>query len=336
MKLKTTPSLTSTFATGSRASHRLLFHEPWWLSAAAGDRHIEISAVRGDNLSGRLSFMMTSSRLGFRILRMPFFTNLLGPMIESGNGKRQRRLTNRLSIIRDLLDQLPTYDHCQFAIDPSLDDGLALADGLAFQERGFRVSPQYTFQVHCQKTPEEIWGAMDFKVRQHIRRAEERYTIAEIDDPQKFIDFYMNNLKKRGRRSYFNFDRFPLLFSECNTRDCGTILAALLPNGSPAAMTFLVWGHGMLYYTLSTRVSDASESGCVNLLIWSAIKKAQELGLTCDLDGIVSQGIARFLSGYGGEIRTRLVATHARPLYGALKYVARKLDPVANESSKFS
>jgi hypothetical protein len=333
---KTNPSLAPVAPAGSRASQRLLFHEPWWLSAAAGERHIQLSVVRGDHLSGHLSLMMTTSKFGFRVLRLPFFTNVLGPMIVSGTGKRQKRLANRLSIIRELIDQLPAYDFCQVSIDPSLDDGLALADGLPFQERGFRVAPQYTFQINCQNALEELWGAMDFKVRQHIRRAEERYTIAAIDDPHKFINFYLDNLKKRGRRSYFNFERFPTLFSECNARTCGIILAALLPDGSPVAMTYIVWGHGMLYYTLSTRVPDAVESGSVNLLIWSAMKKAHELGLICDLDGVVSQGTARFLGGFGGEIRVRSVATLVRPVYGALQYVARKFDPVANEASKFT
>jgi hypothetical protein len=334
-KRKASPISTPASVNGSLQSYKLLFHEPWWLSATAGNEHVEVSTVRGEHLSGRLSFMKTRSRFGYRILRMPYFTHVLGPMIESSDGKRQRRLANRLSLIRDLLDQLPAYDLCHFVMDPSLDEGLALGDGLAFQAHGFKVSPQYAFRVHCQTSVDELWAALDFKVRQHIRRAEEKYSIVEIDDPQYFVDFYLRNIEKRGRQSYFQFDRFPHLFTECRARSCGVILAALLPDGSPAAMTFLVWGHGVLYYTLSTRVPDASESGCVNLLIWSAIRKAQALGLIFDLDGIVSQGIARFLGGYGGEISVRMVVTHAKPLYGAIKSIYGKLDPYSSERSKF-
>ena len=324
------------FASGPLKSHLLLFHEPWWLATTAGDQQVTMSVVRGEGLSGQLSFMKTRSRLGFRILRMPHFTHVLGPMIQSSNGKRQKRMANRLSLIRDLLDQLPPYDFCQFAMDPTLDEGLALGDGLAFQEYGFRISPQYTFRIPCQAPLDDLWAGLDFKVRQHVRRAEERYTLSEINDPDYFVKFYLKNIEKRGRRSYFQFERFPLLFSECKSRSCGVILAANLPDGSPAAMTFLVWGHGMLYYTLSTRVPDNSESGCVNFLIWSAIKKANELGLICDLDGVVSRGIARFLGGFGGEIGVRLVATHAKPLYGAIRSMTTRLDSSTAESSRFS
>jgi hypothetical protein len=330
------PSLSSLLANGSRASQSLLFHEPWWLSATAGDQLIEASVVRGDHVSGRLSFFKTRSRLGFRKLCMPPLTHVLGPMIHSGPGKQQRRIANRLSIIRDLLDQLPPYDFCQLAIDPSLDDGLAMVDGLAFQERGFKVSPQYTFQVHCHKNLDELWTAMDLKVRQHIRRAEEKYTISEIDDARLFIDFYRGNLLKRTKNNYIDFIRFQYLFKECSIRNRGTILATILPNGTPTAMTFIAWGQDILYYMLSTRVTEVSASGSVNLLIWSAIKKAHSLGLICDLDGVISQGTARFLSGYGGQVRIRLVAKRHRNLYGAIRCVAEKFDRTANESARFS
>ena len=329
------PNLAPSFVIGSRQTYKLLFHEPWWLSAAAGDQLFERSVVRGEGMCGQLSFMRSKSKFGFRILRMPSFTHVLGPMILSSNGKRQKRLANWLSLIRDLLEQLPAYDFCQFAMDPSLDEGLALGDGLALQEHGFRISPQYTFRVHWQTYIDDIWAAMDFKVRQHIRRAEEKYTITEIDDPQYFVNFYMNNIEKRGQKSYFPFERFPFLFTECSARSSGVILAATLPDGSPVAMTFLVWGHGVLYYTLSTRVPGASESGCANLLIWAAIKRANALGLICDLDGVASRGMARFLGGYGGEVAVRLVATHVKPVYGAIQSIRTRLNPVAAESSRF-
>jgi hypothetical protein len=37
------------------------------------------------------------------------------------------------------------------AIDTSLNADLALADGLAFQDRAFKISPQYTFEIDCRE-----------------------------------------------------------------------------------------------------------------------------------------------------------------------------------------
>jgi CheY-like chemotaxis protein len=97
--------------------------------------------------------------------------------------------TRRLSITRELIDQLPPHSHFRQCLDPSLDDGLAIADGLAFQDRRFTVALQYTFQIDCRKSSEELWSAMHFKTRQHIRRAEEKYVVRGVDDPQYLIKF---------------------------------------------------------------------------------------------------------------------------------------------------
>jgi lipid II:glycine glycyltransferase (peptidoglycan interpeptide bridge formation enzyme) len=84
-------------------------------------------------------------------------------------------------------------------------------------------------------------------------------------------------------------------------------------------MIYLAWGGGIMYYLMSTRAADASDNGSVNLLIWSAIKRAHELGLFFDLDGVTTSGTARFLSGFGGNIRTRLVITTGRKIYNVVE-----------------
>jgi lipid II:glycine glycyltransferase (peptidoglycan interpeptide bridge formation enzyme) len=300
-----------------------LFHEDWWLSATTGDRFYEVGVKQGDHLAGRLPFIVIR-KFGFRILRMPPFTHLLGPNVVSGSGKLQTRLMNRLSIVRSLIDQLPPFDSFRQAIDPSNDEGLALVDGLAFQDRGFQVSPQYTFLIDCQVPLQDILSGMHFKVRQHIRRADENYGVQTISDPQQFISFYMENLRKANRRNHIPLDRFPILFSKCNERKCGEIVAALRPDGTPIAMTFLVWDNEIMYYLLSTRAPDGPDSGSVSLLIWSAIKRAQELGLHfLDLDGVTTSGTARFLGGFGGKVKIRLAVTANRINYQAAQYLRR-------------
>jgi lipid II:glycine glycyltransferase (peptidoglycan interpeptide bridge formation enzyme) len=250
---------------------------------------------------------------------MPHFTHVLGPAVDAGDGKPQTRLIRRLSITRSLIDQLPRSADLRLYLDPTLDDGLAIADGLAFQDRGFTVAPQYTFQIDCRKTLDELWAAMHFKTRQHIRRAEENYTVHSEGDPQRFIAFYLKNLEAKGRTNRMDFRNFPALFSECRDRNCGEVFSAVAPDGSPMAMTFLVWGYNIMYYLLSTRASDKGDNGSVNFLLWSAMKKASELGILFDLDGVYTSGSARFLSGFGGQIKTRLTISRSRMPYSFLR-----------------
>ncbi len=217
----------------------LLFHEPWWVHVVTNGRYEEAIFKLGSNIVGRLPYVTV--RLGpFRTIRMPPFTNVLGPTIDAGAGKPQTRLKQRLSITRSLIDQLPSNSYFLQILDPSLDDGLANADGLAFQERKFMVSPQYKFEINCRRSLDDIWNAMHKKTRQPIRRAEEKYSVRSLDDPKYFTDFYLKTAETLGRPSSPDLRHFPALFSECRARECGSILGAFDHDASPIAMTYLV------------------------------------------------------------------------------------------------
>jgi CelD/BcsL family acetyltransferase involved in cellulose biosynthesis len=307
-----------------------LFHEPWWLTAVTRGCYEEVIVKRGEEIVGRLPFT-TTRRMGFRVSRMPALTHVLGPIVDVGHGKPQTQLVRRLSITRALIDQLPQFDFFKQALDPSI------CDGLAFQDRGFQVSPQYTFQIDCRVAVQKLWSNMHFKTRQHIRRAEEKYAIETQDDPDRFLSFYLTNLKKLGRRNWIDFSNFTTLFTECRARGCGEILVASLPDGSPVAMAFVVWGRGTMYYLLSTRAPDVDDDdGSVNLLIWSAMKSAHRRQLTFDLDGVSTSGTARFLAGYGGQMRTRLVVRRLRPIYRLATHIHASLINRSDETSNFT
>ena len=288
---------------------------------------------RGNDVVGRLPYVI-KQRGPFQAVRMPPFTHMLGPAVDPGPGKLQTRLQRRLSITRSLLDQLPPHSYFHQHLDPTLDGGLAIADGLAFQERNFEVMHQYTFEVNCRRSLAELFAALNLKTRQHIRRAEKEYSVRSVDDPKSFLDFYLKNLHAGGRKNRIEFEHFSALFAESRDRESGVILGAFDHTSTPVAMTYLVWGHGIMYYLLSTRSFHSADSGAVSLLIWCAIKQAHELGLVLDLDGVYSSGTARFLSNFGGDIKTRLLVRRARMPYGALQYLKRQIAP--DESQFFT
>ena len=310
-----------------------LFHEPWWLSATTGGRFEEAIVKQGEDVVGRLPYVIQKNG-PFQAVRMPPFTHMLGPVINPGEGKPQTRLQRRISITRALIDQLPNHSYFHQHLDPSLDDGLAIADGLAFQECKFEVMHQYTFEVDCRRNIEELSSALYLKTRQHIRRAEKQHEVRSVDDPNLFIDFYLKNLQAWGRKNRVDFRQFPTLFAQSQEHKSGMILRAFDHTGAPVAMTYLVWGHGIMYYLLSTRSFETADSGAVSLLIWSAIKHAHGLGLLFDLDGVYSSGTAKFLSNFGGNIKTRLLVRRSSAHYGALQYVKRQISP--NESRFFT
>lgn len=299
-----------------------LFHEPWWLSAVSDDRAEEVVVESGGRIVGRLPYV-TVTWGPLRALRMPPLTHALGPVVEAGEGKPQTRLNKRLSLVRALIDKLPPHAYFHQHLDPGLDDGLAVADGLAFQERAFQVSSQYTFEIDCRRSLQELRDALYLKTRQHIRKSEQEYHVRTVGSPNTFMGFYNSNLRLMGRKSLVDFSCFPAVHAECAKRNFGEILGAFDSSGAPAAMTYLVWGHGVMYYLLSTRRVDAHDHGAVSLLLWSAIERAHDAGLVLDLDGVYSSGTVRFLGNFGGRIKTRLVIRRASTPYRALQSLKR-------------
>ncbi len=89
-----------------------------------------------------------------------------------------------------------------------------------------------------------------------------------------------------------------------------------------------------MYYLMSTRSANRDDNGSVNLLIWSAMKLAHERGLKFDLDGVYTSGTARLLSGFGGDIKTRLVAKRTRSVFRGLQCL--KLRYTGNETQFFT
>ncbi len=243
-------------------------------------------------------------------------------------------MARRLSVARELIDQLPRTAFFEQIFDPEMDDGLAMADGLAFQDRGFMVAPQYTFEVDCRQSPESLWDGMHFKTRQHIRRAEEKYSVRTIDDPEMFADTYARNLAARGWVNRLEFDSFPALYQQCGERKCAQILAAFNADGIPVSMAYLVWSPSTMYYLLSTRCNDPADNGSINLLLWAAMKEANQRGLVFDLDGVHTSGTARFLCGFGGRVKTRLVVRRGTTLFNALRYCKLRLSK--NETQYFT
>lgn len=310
---------------GDRESRNAtLFHEHWWLDAVTDGRFAEVQVEDGNGVVGRLPYVV-SKRFGFSQLTLPPFTHVLGPSVESGRGKYQNRIKTRAAIVRQLIGKLPRHDFFFQICDPTCDDGLALVDGLAFQECGFQVKTQYTYRIDCRNSPDVLLQHMHIKARQPIRMAQKLYDVVSVGDADVFTRFYLNALRARGLKPNIPLGRFADLYSQCRARACGEVLAAMDESGAPAAMIFVVWDRRTMYYLLSVRAPDRPDKGAVNLLIWSAMQKAHRLGLSFDLDGVSTSGNARFLSHFGGELRTRMVVTSSRPLFSTLQHFKRML-----------
>ena len=90
-----------------------------------------------------------------------------------------------------------------------------------------------------------------------------------------------------------------------------------------------------MYHLLSTPVAGKGHRGYINLLLWSAIKCANELKIMFDFDGVYSSGTARFPSGFRGQFGVRLIITRAQPIYRAIQFMKVMLGPSGNGEASY-
>jgi Acetyltransferase (GNAT) domain len=275
------------------------FHEPWWLDAVAPGEWTMLFARQKDREVGILP-VWKHARRGLTWLTSPPLTHVLGPAIDLGEGNANSRLQQRLSVTADLLKQIP--ERCCFrqAIDSSV------PDVLAFQAQGFTTTPHYTILVDCSDL-DKVWSGFRQSTRRFIRKAQSEFDVETWSEPKAFVDFYVKNLQGERLSWRGDLNRFESLYEVCLAKDQGGVFVARDKQKRPAAAVFAAWGHGRMYYLLTTRNKEITDYGVVSLIVWRLMAEANARGLILDLDGIMSEPILKFLTGFGGSIVHRMI-----------------------------
>jgi hypothetical protein len=280
-----------------------IFHEPWWLKIASGDRYEVAEVSIGGKTVGQLPYIRRR-RLGLVSLEMPMLTHFLGPAVADTDRNPGNVFLKKLSITRDLILKLPNADLIRFKAHRGIEEAIA------FQEQRFRTSVQFTHEI--QPMPEEaLWANLRGKTRNVIRRAAEVTCVRDLDDPEAFIHFYQSNLQSRGIRSFLNFTICTALLAESIRRGRGRIIAGYGDANELIAANFYVWDSSAYYFLMTTR-SLRAKNGVTSLLLWRALQDASMRSLIFDTDGLNSNGGILFLAGFGGVVKPRYIVSKSK------------------------
>ncbi|MBP2315271.1 GNAT family N-acetyltransferase [Azospirillum soli] len=290
--------------------YRTIFHEDWWLDTVSEGHWGEAAAEKGGHIFGRLPFG-TFREQGMTACGTPPLTRVLYPVL-SVDGKKSESLNRKsLSILSEIIEQLPSAHYTHFVLGPSC------PDALAWQMHGFRTRILHTFIIDTRRPQCDPWRDMRDKTRNLIRRAQERLTVAPLS-AAAFRAFYAANLEGA---SYFDLDLIESVHRAVESRDQGRILAAFDEQGTPHAAVFFIWDQNDCYYFLSTRNRDSAELGAVSLLVWHGIQEAQARGLRFDFDGVTSPQRLQFMLGFGGNIARRTIVEKGSLLFDARRHL---------------
>lgn len=228
-------------------------------------------------------------------VQMPMLTHFLGPAVEDGSGSETTRLAKRVSVAKALIARLPNVQSVWIKCHRET------TDTLAFQDAGFFTGVQFTSEIHPD-TDAKLFAAMRDMARRVIRRATERLTVVEFNDPEQFTAFYDWNLQARGAANIYNSRICISVISECQKRQAGRMLVAVDEKGELQAGIITVWDRTSEYYLMTIRRLD-SDNGAISLLIWHAIRHASQKRIVFDLDGYCSPGDTQFFTRFGGVLK---------------------------------
>jgi len=294
-----------------------IFHEPWWLDiATSGNWHL-VKVVENNEVIGEMPYTLVKK--GFwKVSEMPPLTRCLGPVIRSSTGHAEDEWRHRFNVCDKLIRQLPGCDLFEQLLDPDVSE----AEAIAFTFNRFTVLVNFTLRIFPQQTEPEVWARMRANTRNVIRRASEQLSVKEILDADEFVRFYDANLAARQQRNIYGSAVMRALLAQAVGRDAGKMLGCYSKDGVLQAEIAVVFDDTALYYLLCSRRQD-THGGAVSLLIWSAIRLAHERQLVFDFDGVSSQGILTFLSGFGGKLVRRFEIRRLQPGYATFRRLYR-------------
>lgn len=167
---------------------------------------------------------------------------------------------------------------------------------------------------------------MHSKTRNVIRGAAKALTVAPVDTPVRFLQFYEANLQERSRKNAYGSGLMRELVNTLIEHNAGHLLGAYDSKGKLVAAIGLVWDKHAMYYLMSSREAG-THGGAISLLIWTAIQQALQRNLTFDLDGFYSRGTCKFLEGFGGALKQRLCVERASTAFSLARVLRNRFMP---------
>lgn len=271
-----------------------LFSQAWWLDAVACDDWGVVLATKGQQIVGALPYVV-QKKFGFTLLTQPALTQTLGPWIKPDRKPYSKKLANEKSVLGELADQLPSFDHY------GQNWHCTQQNWLPFYWRGFEQTTRYTYRLSLEPGKELLWKALQQNIRGDIRKAKEREGVSVREGTlDEFLELNEMVFKRQNRSLPYTADfvaRIDAAASARNARDC---LVATGPDGRLHAGAYIVRSGNSAYYLMGGGDPELRNSGATSLVLWEAILSQPDTVEVFDFEGSMIEPIERFFRAFGG------------------------------------
>lgn len=271
-----------------------LFSQDWWLDAVCIDGEWDVALIQQQSeVKAALPYYLRRV-MGLRCITMPKLTQTMGPWFAPMDGTYTKRLSKQMSLMKDLIDQLPSVDMFHQGFAPEI------TNWLPFYWAGYQQSTSYTYVIDDISDPEKILQSVDISKRGKVKKATRSLTVDTLTSVEGFYATYKRSLRRRGKAISYPEKLFVSLGQESIKRDCGKIFCARDQEGGLHAALYVVWG-ARKAYNLVSLVIPGKNTGAMSLVIYQAICFLQEHDLAdkFDFEGSMIPGVEQSYRYFG-------------------------------------
>jgi hypothetical protein len=279
------------------------------LCSAGGGRYAVLAAFRGEEIVGGIAAYERSSPLGtFVAPRLLLYYN--GFVLREYRTKYpSERTARQLEAVAALAEALESRGYGRL----ELRSRSTLTDGRALQERGWSVSPSYSYVVSLTDLDAQ-WQRAEQNFRRLVDRGRElELTVSINDDFESFFRLHEATAVRKGAPLYLEAAAFKRYYEGLRSHDLCRLYHARLRDGRVAASQLVLTGHPVTHTVSAAADADLQQTGANAFLRWSALEDLASLGhLENDLTDATLGPVAHFKSQLGSSLETSLVAS--RPM----------------------
>jgi hypothetical protein len=275
-----------------------LFQEPWWLDIVAPGQWNEAVVEKGGHLIARLPYIERKKSLArLKIVDQPPFTNTLGPWIAEPKGKYSKQLSTYSTLLQDLVSQIPEFDYFEQNLHHKIDNWLP------FHWDFYEMFLSYTLIVEDLSTPEAVWDEMQPRIRNNIRKAEDRVEIKENLDIDFMIDIIKETYKYRNSKEKFCVETLKRIEKEMLARDGLLSLFVVDQNHDIRAVSFIVYDDRSAHFLLNGVNRAFNDSQVNSLLIWEGIKRCCGKTREFNFHGNIHPQVFSYFLKFGARLK---------------------------------
>jgi hypothetical protein len=294
-----------------------IFQEPWWLDAVAEGAWQAIEIVHGGQVVARMPIVLRR-KFGFRIIRQPPLTPVLGPWLRAVPGNPARQNAREKELLTELISRLPRWDWFEASFHHRM------TNWLPFYWRGFQQTTRYTYLLDDTSDLDAVWTGLHESVRRNIRKARRQLGVGADIRLERLLDAVELTFLRQGQTLPFSRELMFRIDAACFARGARRTFFAEDARRRIHAVLYLVMDGRCAYYLLGGADPEVRESGAQNLLLWEAIRCASEMGRAFDFEGSMIEPVERVFRDFGARQAPYLHVYGGKPLARAVLHLAPK------------